>query len=621
MKRYEKAIVLFIAAALMLSTFSTSFAADTSSAKKLNTMGLLDDASEKSLNESLSRMIGLTMILKSLGYTTESVSTKAAGCPFSDVPEWFRGWAATAIDLGITTGISQTEFNPNGKLTQKMFYVFQLRALGYNKDASWNNTESMAVSAGLIKKGTALNAKAFTKRDATEVMFAALKSTVQGQGIRLIDKLVNENVVSKSKAAAAGLKIEQSGLGAGETLAFKNALDAKLSANGKILVWQDNYMYDYDNKGKRNYVNLATGEKFSEDNAKFYIRGMDLETGKKFVVCEINTIYGIMAISSDGKTILCKKGEGFRNDGIFAVDLETGRKTTVLDNTNNRLNYHFSPNGTMIFWHSNDTPEEMVWDNDIYAKNWMTGEEYVICEAEKDQYLEDMTPDGKIVIWSDYRNWGEYSKLYIDIYGKNLETGEEFVIKDGPEVSKYSMDSRNRMSPRMSDDGKIIVYEMDREDILPAAIYGMNMETGEEFAICDDGNGYKQSPVISGNGEVVVWLDNRNAQNMRSGEYSYNNTDIFGKNLKTGEELAIGIMPGRQANAKISYDGRIVVWQDQNNVDGWDIFGKDLKTGKNLVICNDKGSQDLIDMSSDGRIVVWEQDADVYVKKLALSDK
>lgn len=177
------------------------------------------------------------------------------------------------------------------------------------------------------------------------------------------------------------------------------------------------------------------------------------------------------------------------------------------------------------------------------------------------------------------------------------------------------------MSPSMSDDGKIIVYERDREDRFPAAIYGINMETGEEFAICDDGNGYKQSPVISGNGEVVVWLDNRNAQNMRSGDYSYNNTDVFGMNLKTGEELAIGIMPGRQANAKISYDGRIVVWQDQNNVAGWDIFGKDLKTGEDLVICNDKGSRELIDISSDGRIVVWEYDAGVYVKKIALSDK
>jgi Tol biopolymer transport system component len=621
MTKFKKAIVLFIAAALMLSVLNTSFAADTSSAKKLSTMGLLDDASEKSLNESLSRMIGLTMILKSLGYTTESVSAKAADCPFSDVPEWFRGWAATAINLGITTGISQTEFNPNDKLTQKMFYVFQLRALGYDKDASWSNTESVAVNAGLLKKGVVLNARTFTKRDASEVMFAALKSTVQGQGIRLIDKLVNDNVVSKSKAAAAGFKIEQSGLGAGETMAFKNALDAKLSANGRILVWQDNYMYDYDNKGKRTYVNLATGEKFSEDKAKFCVRGMDLETGKKFAVGEINTPYSILAISSDGKTVMCKEGEGFRIDKIFAVNLETGKKTVLMDNVSNMLNFLFSPSGTMMFWHSNDTPEEMVWDNDIYAMNWVTGEKYVICEAEKDQYLEDMTPDGKIVIWSDYRNWGEYSKLYIDIYGKNLETGEEFVIKDGPEVSRYSMDSRNRMSPSMSDDGKIIVYERDREDIFPAAIYGMNMETGEEFAICDDGNGYKQSPVISGNGEVVVWEDNRNAQNMRSGDFSYNNTDIFGKNLKTGEELAIGIMPGRQANAKISYDGRIVVWQDQNNVDGWDIFGKDLKTGKDLVICNDKGSQDLLDMSEDGRIVVWEYDAGVYVKKLALSDK
>lgn len=618
MVKSKKIVVLFIVAVLMLSTLSTSFASDISNAKKLNALGLLEDTSDKSLNESLSRMIGLTMILKSLGYTSESVIARAADCPFTDIPEWFKGWAAIAIDMDITAGVSKTKFDPNARLTQKMFYVFQLRALGYDKDTAWRNTETTAVSAGLIKKGVSLNAKAFTKRDASEVMFTALGSTVQDSGMKLIDKLVNDNVIDEGKAAAAGFKTEPSGLKEGKTITIKNAYNVKLSYNGKILIWQDAYIVSYNEKdGKLYNINPVTGEKFTDGYEKNYIRGMDLETGKKFVVGDADKSNYALSISSDGKTVVFSESDPKKTGKIYGINLDTGKKFLILDSIDKKQNWHVSPSGTMIFWHTNNTGKMINWDNDLYAKNWETGEEYVISEAEQDQYLEDMTPDGKTVIWTDYRNWDEYKKLYIDIYGRNLDTGEEFIIKDGPMVFEYSMVSRNRFYPSMTPDGKIIVYSRDREDIFPTEIYGINIETGEEFVICDDGKGYKQSPIISDNGEIVVWEDNRNAENGRPGEFSYDNTDIFGKNLKTGEELAIGIMAGKQTNAKISADGKIVVWQDLNNAqNNWNIYGKNLETGEDLVICDDKGNQVLNTLSPDGKIVIWQQGADIYVKSI-----
>lgn len=619
MEKFKKQIALFIAVVLVLSTPGISYAGDITSAAKLKELGLLDDISGKAMDEKLSRMVGLTMILKSLGYTSEAVSIRAADCPFNDVPEWFRGWAATAIDLGITTGASKTKFDPNDKLTQKMFYVFQLRALGYDKAATWDNTEATAITAGLIKKGVSLNAKAFTKRDASEVMLSALNSTVQSQGIKLIDKLVDDSVVDEAKAVAAGFNIEHFGLKDGKTFVLRNAFNAKTSSDGKIVVWQDSFLTSVDETDWKRYsINKLTGEKYLEGHENNYIRVINLDTGKRFVVGDPDKSNFILMLSSDGKTVVFTENDHKNPGRVCGVNLDTGRKFVILENTDKKRNWHVSPKGTVIFWHTNNNGEMINWDDDIYAKNWETGEEYVICEAEGDQWLQDMTPDGKIVIWQDYRNWDEYKELYVDIYGKNLETGEEFVIKDGPGVFEMSMLSRNRLNPRMTPDGKTVVYARDRSTLFPAEIYGINLETGEEFAICDDGNGYKDSPVISDDGQIVVWKDNRNAENARPGDFSFDNPDIYGKNLKTGEEIAIGNMVGEQTHPMISSDGRIVVWQDLNNVNNnWNIYGRNLDTGEAFTVSDDTGNQILKSMSSDGKIVVWEYNQDTYIKSIA----
>lgn len=152
LKKLKKCLTLFLTLMLVLSNFSISFAKEATSPIKLNKLGLLDDISPQVLDQNLSRMIGLTMILKSLGYTEETVNQRADNCPFTDVPEWFKGWATTAVDLSITSGVSQGKFDPNGLLTEKMFYALQLRTLGYDKDEAWNNTETLGINAGIIKK-------------------------------------------------------------------------------------------------------------------------------------------------------------------------------------------------------------------------------------------------------------------------------------------------------------------------------------------------------------------------------------------------------------------------------------------------------------------------------------
>lgn len=70
----------------------------------------------------------------------------------------------------------------------------------------------------------------------------------------------------------------------------------------------------------------------------------------------------------------------------------------------------------------------------------------------------------------------------------------------------------------------------------------------------------QEHPSISGNS--VVWQDQRNG-----------NSDIYGKDLSTGQEFPVTTNPSFQLDPAIS--GNIVVWRVSRN-GNYDIYGNDL---------------------------------------------
>lgn len=200
MKRMRKRIVsLLLALTMLLSVQVPTFAA-TAPEVKLNDMGLLLNISDAELDATLDRAVGITMILKSLGYTQADADAAALTTPFTDVSGWAKGWAALAYSTGITTGISATEFNPSGALTEKQFVAFQLRALQFDQSASWTYAVSLGKAAGLIDADNNLDSTTYTKRSAAKVMYNALSIKMQKAGITLIEKLVADGVVAEAKA-------------------------------------------------------------------------------------------------------------------------------------------------------------------------------------------------------------------------------------------------------------------------------------------------------------------------------------------------------------------------------------------------------------------------------------
>lgn len=199
MKKLRSILSLAMVMTMMISMSSVSMAASTAP-EKLNDMGLLLNISDSELDSVLSREVGLTMILKSLGYTQEDADKAASNGYFTDVPGWSKGWAELAYTAGITTGIGNNKFNPTGALTEKQFVAFQLRALEYDTAAAWNDADLLAKAAGLIGVNEDLNATTYTKRLASDVMYNALSSKLQKEQVTLIKKLVDDEVVASVTA-------------------------------------------------------------------------------------------------------------------------------------------------------------------------------------------------------------------------------------------------------------------------------------------------------------------------------------------------------------------------------------------------------------------------------------
>lgn len=210
------------------------------------------------------------------------------------------------------------------------------------------------------------------------------------------------------------------------------------------------------------------------------------------------------------------------------------------------------------------------------------------------------------VVWINARYDADSGTMLYQICVKDLTTGEFSVVCDAPGP---------KFRPCIY--GDIVVWEDLRsggagpayswEDI---DIYGYDLSSGQESAVCDLPH-CQEHPRIYG--DKVVWSDWRNA--------STTGGDIYIKDLVTGEESIVCDHPASQFDPDIYGDK--VVWSDLRDQDttGSDIYMKNLTTGEVTVVCDASGSQ--TDPRIHGDIVVWEDGRDlatrddIYMKNLS----
>lgn len=215
MKLNKKLLSLVLIMVFLLNVITPLQAAETkdvNATEKLQQMNLLDkDNKEETLNAPLKRSEGLTMVLKSLGYSQKvSEDEKYVKLnPFNDVADWFKGYAGLGYNQGIAAGVSEKSYQPDGQLTKQEFIAFILRALGYDQKKAYTSAEELGTKANLLAKDDKIS-DPITKTQAAEYIFKALNADLQdGTGYTLGEYLVNKGAISQEKAKELGIKLGQ----------------------------------------------------------------------------------------------------------------------------------------------------------------------------------------------------------------------------------------------------------------------------------------------------------------------------------------------------------------------------------------------------------------------------
>lgn len=161
---------------------------------------------EEYLAKSTNRSQGARILLRLMGLETES-DAFAGTATFTDAGDASSYWQKMLSYLKANPGVGfqgypDGSFKPNKIMTAQEIYKVLLTSLGYveNVDFTWNGVFAFAAEKGL----TSLYGKQnITNNDLATALVEALNANKK-DGIKLINFLVQEGVVTSSKAAEAG---------------------------------------------------------------------------------------------------------------------------------------------------------------------------------------------------------------------------------------------------------------------------------------------------------------------------------------------------------------------------------------------------------------------------------
>lgn len=199
MKNLKKVVALVLAFAMVLSMGTVAFAAENATeADALYNLGLLKGYSttEKvlGLDDAADAQQAIKLIGVALGWEVDAEAT----VDFTDVADWAVPYVAKAVELGVTNGVSATEFGT--EVDGKRMVTWLLRALGYESAAAWENTDTLAAEAGITVPTASL------RDDVVGVIYESLMAKKVGSDTTLLDDLIAAGTVTEADAIAEGLK-------------------------------------------------------------------------------------------------------------------------------------------------------------------------------------------------------------------------------------------------------------------------------------------------------------------------------------------------------------------------------------------------------------------------------
>lgn len=208
MKKRCTSIILILA--IVLSTFIPVSATETGDylkqAEKLKLLGVFQGTGNGfELGREATRIEGLVMLIRLLGREEQAKTLINEPSPFTDVPDWARGYVNYAYKNGLSKGIGNNLFGSNDKINAKAYLTFMLRALEYDDskgDFSYNQVISFAEQKGILtaQDSTELTSKTFLRDHVAKISMLSLKTNIKGKSINLLEKLLAEGVILKTVA-------------------------------------------------------------------------------------------------------------------------------------------------------------------------------------------------------------------------------------------------------------------------------------------------------------------------------------------------------------------------------------------------------------------------------------
>jgi len=196
-------LVLCVSALPATQASSRNVTMESALAQSLYELGLFQGVSEGEFDllRAPSRAEAIVMLVRLLG--AESAAMEGGRShPFNDVPEWAEPYISYAYELGLTSGVSETEFG-TGRAESAMYLTFVLRALGYEEgvDFSWRNPFLVARAAGILPP--AVQADSFLRADVVTISYAALSAEYKASGETLAQRLISAGAITQAQLDAS----------------------------------------------------------------------------------------------------------------------------------------------------------------------------------------------------------------------------------------------------------------------------------------------------------------------------------------------------------------------------------------------------------------------------------
>jgi len=237
--------------------------------------------------------------------------------------------------------------------------------------------------------------------------------------------------------------------------------------------------------------------------------------------------------------------------------------------------------GDLIVW-SQARPDPnrpgRVLGSDIWALHLASGRQEQLTTS---GWASRPSVSGNMIAWLDFRHG------YYEIYALDVKDRREIPVATGP--------GPNRSEPRIS--GSYVIWPEARGS--RQEVYVHDLATGRTFPVSErqDPQGTDRwAPDVSG--DVVVWLEQ---------PYDRSRSDVFARNLKTGEEFRVSTSGTAGAFPRVSSD--YVVWPDLGPGRVPHLFAFDLASRRQFTVGDartpSQGSQEI-----SGSVVAWTEFSD-----------